>query len=363
MRGRENAFGFPLTDEIVPATSSPGARRSWTAIAKAMPGARVRHARGTGISEGSDEELAAAVELVRSQRVAILVLGERSGLTDEVDDGRVPRPPRPRADRPPAGAPRGGRGDRDARRPGRRQRPSARARMGRSTLRRDPARVGPRRGGPGPSLPPSRAPQTRVASCRYPCLATSARCPVSYRHHPTGGRSNPKGDYVDGPATPLWPFGFGRSYTTFELADLELERSAIPTDGSQDVVVRVSVRNTGELAGDEVVQLYARDEAATVARPVLELRGFRRVSLAPGEGEPCRSGSRPSSSRTSAPTTGGSSSPAPSACSRAGIDGPAVDRGPRADRSNDRTRRPSSVPDRDDARLTQISSRGSPGRR
>ena len=107
--------------------------------------------------------------------------------------------------------------------------------------------------------------------------------PVSYRHHPTGGRSNPKGDYVDGPATPLWPFGHGRSYSTFEIGDLHVDRSALPTDGSEDLVVRVAVRNTGERPGDQVVQLYARDEAATVARPVLELRGFRRVSLAPGE--------------------------------------------------------------------------------
>ena len=106
--------------------------------------------------------------------------------------------------------------------------------------------------------------------------------PVSYRHHPTGGRSNPKGNYVDGPTTPLWPFGYGRAYTTFQLANLRLDRERIATDGGA-VEVTADVCNVGDRAGDEVVQLYVRDEEATVARPVLELRGFRRVSLAPGE--------------------------------------------------------------------------------
>jgi beta-glucosidase len=106
--------------------------------------------------------------------------------------------------------------------------------------------------------------------------------PVSYRHHPTGGRSTWKGDYVDGPSTPLWPFGFGRSYTTFELSDLRLDRTEVPTDGGE-IVVTVDVRNTGSRRGDDVVQLYVRDPEATIARPVLELRGFRRVGLEPGE--------------------------------------------------------------------------------
>jgi beta-glucosidase len=106
--------------------------------------------------------------------------------------------------------------------------------------------------------------------------------PVSYRHHPTGGRSNWKGDYVDGPTAPLWPFGFGRSYTSFELSNLRLDRTQLPTDGGE-VLVSVDATNTGVRQGDEVVQLYVRDLEATVARPVLELRGFCRVGLAPGE--------------------------------------------------------------------------------
>jgi beta-glucosidase len=106
--------------------------------------------------------------------------------------------------------------------------------------------------------------------------------PLTYRHHPTGGRSNWKIDYVDGPTSPLWPFGHGRSYTTFELDHLQVDKAILVTSGDC-VTVRVDVTNTGRRAGEEVVQLYARDEEATVARPVLELCGFRRVALAAGE--------------------------------------------------------------------------------
>ena len=107
--------------------------------------------------------------------------------------------------------------------------------------------------------------------------------PVTYRHHPTGGHSQPKGDYVDGSVAPLWPFGFGLSYTTFEVdRTCASTGPRSPTDGGE-LAVSVDVANTGDRAGDEVVQLYVRDEEATVARPVLELRGFRRVTLAPGE--------------------------------------------------------------------------------
>jgi beta-glucosidase-like glycosyl hydrolase len=81
--------------------------------------------------------------------------------------------------------------------------------------------------------------------------------------------------------TPLFPFGHGRSYTSFEVGELRISAAEVPTDGEFTVSVRV--RNTGERAGDEVVQLYLRDVVAQVTRPVRQLAGFARVALEPGE--------------------------------------------------------------------------------
>ena len=106
--------------------------------------------------------------------------------------------------------------------------------------------------------------------------------PLTYRHHPTGGKSNWKIDYVDGTSSPLWPFGHGLSYTTFAIEHLRVDKSLLQTSGDT-VAIQVEVTNTGTRTGDEVVQLYVRDEEATVARPVRELRGFQRLRLAAGE--------------------------------------------------------------------------------
>lgn len=87
------------------------------------------------------------------------------------------------------------------------------------------------------------------------------------------------GDYVDSPATPLFAFGHGLSYTSFTYSELRIRGGEI----TEPVAITVDVANTGELAGDEVVQLYVRDDVASVARPERLLLGFARVSLAPGQ--------------------------------------------------------------------------------
>lgn len=105
--------------------------------------------------------------------------------------------------------------------------------------------------------------------------------PIYYNHKPSGGRSHWKGAYVDQSNTPLWPFGYGLSYTRFEFSDLQLNAPAVEMGGS--VTVSATVTNTGSRPGDEVVQLYTRDVLASVTRPVKELKGFRRIALQPGQ--------------------------------------------------------------------------------
>lgn len=101
--------------------------------------------------------------------------------------------------------------------------------------------------------------------------------PLSYNHHPTG-RGN---DYYDLSGEPLYPFGFGLSYTTFEISDLHLNQTHFKAN--ETMTATVNVKNKGSKAGSEVVQLYVKDLLASVSRPVIELKGFKKVYLRPGE--------------------------------------------------------------------------------
>jgi beta-glucosidase len=104
--------------------------------------------------------------------------------------------------------------------------------------------------------------------------------PRTYLQPPLGSSESAGISTLD--ATPLYPFGYGSSYTSFEVDALRISDAEVPTDGAFTVSVRV--RNTGPREGDEVVQLYLHDLVAEVARPVKQLVGFARVGLAPGEG-------------------------------------------------------------------------------
>ena len=114
---------------------------------------------------------------------------------------------------------------------------------------------------------------------------TTGQIPIYYNHRNTGRPGDPAAKYtskyLDLPLTPLFPFGFGLSYTTFEYNRLRLSSPRI--GGRDSLEVSVDVRNTGDRAGDEVVQLYVRDDVASVAQPVRALKAFRRVTLRPGE--------------------------------------------------------------------------------
>jgi beta-glucosidase len=110
--------------------------------------------------------------------------------------------------------------------------------------------------------------------------------PVYYAHDITGRPPNETrftSKYLDLPNAPLYAFGHGLSYTTFEYGDLVLSADMIPLGGS--LTVSATVTNTGAVAGAEVVQLYIRDLVASVVRPVKELKGFTKIYLEPGEQE------------------------------------------------------------------------------
>jgi beta-glucosidase len=109
--------------------------------------------------------------------------------------------------------------------------------------------------------------------------------PLYYNHMNTGRPPDPNNPYtskyIDTPWTPLYPFGYGLSYTEFRFSNLQLSAPRIRPDGS--LKVSVEVENIGKRAGDEVAELYIRDVAGSRTRPVKELKGFERITLRPGE--------------------------------------------------------------------------------
>jgi beta-glucosidase len=105
---------------------------------------------------------------------------------------------------------------------------------------------------------------------------SAAHIPVYYNHKPAARRG-----YLFDDVTPLYTFGYGLSYTTFEISAPRLQNPSIGV--TESVKVSVDVKNTGTRKGDEVVQLYIRDKVSSVTRPVKELKDFKRVTLEPGE--------------------------------------------------------------------------------
>jgi beta-glucosidase len=105
--------------------------------------------------------------------------------------------------------------------------------------------------------------------------------PIFYNHKPSGRRSNWHGDYVSEKVGPLYPFGYGLSYTSFTYDSLSIQREQATVGETLEISLQVT--NTGPVAGDEVVQLYIRDVYASSPRPVRELKAYQRLTLQPGE--------------------------------------------------------------------------------
>ena len=109
--------------------------------------------------------------------------------------------------------------------------------------------------------------------------------PISYNELPTGRPFDPNNKYtskyLDAPNTPLYPFGYGLSYTTFSLSNLHLSSSSVSAKGP--LTVTADIRNTGSVAGADVVQLYLHENYTSILQPVRKLEGFDRVTLSPGQ--------------------------------------------------------------------------------
>lgn len=115
---------------------------------------------------------------------------------------------------------------------------------------------------------------------------TVGQVPIYYNHKSSGRPTDGEGNvfwshYTDAPNAPLFPFGFGLSYTTFEYSGLKISSDEI--SGDEKLRVSVTVKNTGKVKGEEVVQLYIRDLVGSTTRPVKELKGFEKILLNPGE--------------------------------------------------------------------------------
>ena len=112
--------------------------------------------------------------------------------------------------------------------------------------------------------------------------------PIYYNHKNTGRPVDPnnptvdyRSKYEDAPVTPLYPFGYGLSYTTFNISNVQLSSATLNKGGK--ITVTAQVANTGKRDGEIVVQLYIRDLVGSVTRPVKELKGFQKVALKAGE--------------------------------------------------------------------------------
>lgn len=248
---------------------------------KVSPQTRVYYAQGCGVTDPSQEGFAEAVAIARQAEVAVLVVGGKSGLTPDCTCGEF----RDRAD---IGL------------------PGVQEELVRAIYETGTPVVVVLVNGRPYAIPwiaehipaiveawlPGEEGGAAVADVLFGDYNPGGKLPITfpraegqipifYGHKPSGGRSFPYGDYVSLSAKPLFPFGHGLSYTRFAFDNLQIAPKQVGAAGR--VQISVDVANVGERKGDEVVQLYVHDVVSSVTRPVKELKGFKRITLEPGE--------------------------------------------------------------------------------
>ena len=280
LQDRDNVFHQPLpevlgvADDFIQSISILGAIK-----AKVRSAVRIHYGKGCDVLDGSIEGFAEAVEAARQAQIAIVVVGDKAGLTDDCTSGEA----RDRAALDLPGI----------------QGQLVRAVYDTGTpvvlvlVNGRPVTLG----WMAESIPaiveawfPGEEGASAIADVLFGDVNPGGKLPITfprsagqvpifYGHRPSGGQSYWKVDYVETSVKPLYPFGHGLSYTRFEFGKLRIDSSAARVDG--EVTVQVDVSNVGERSGDEVVQLYTRQQVPRVTRPVKELKAFRRVTVAP----------------------------------------------------------------------------------
>jgi beta-glucosidase len=282
MKKQNNVFGMPvpeaheLAEDFIEAISVMEAIKC-----KVGAGTQVHYARGCEVQGNSTEGFAEAVEVARKAQVAIVVVGDKAGLTDDCTSGEA----RDRAVLTLPGV----------------QSQLVKAIYDTGT----PVVLVLVNGRPvtlewiAESVPaiveawfPAEEGANAIADVLFGDVNPSGKLPITfpravgqipifYGHRPSGGRSNWKINYVETSAKPLYPFGYGLSYTQFEYGNLRVSPQRVKPGGS--VSIELDIKNTGQRAGDEIVQLYTHQNVSYITRPVKELKGFKRITLNPGE--------------------------------------------------------------------------------
>jgi beta-glucosidase len=279
---KHNPFNQPLPDSVHATEDFITAISILDGIrAKVSPETQIHYAKGCDVLDTSTHGFAEAVEAARKAQVAVVVVGDKAGLTDDCTSGEA----RDRATLDLPGV----------------QNQLVKAIYDTGT----PIVLVLINGRPvsldwiADSVPaiveawfPSEEGGNAVADVLFGDVnpggklpitfpRTVGQIPIFYGHRPSGGRSHWKENYVETSVKPLYPFGHGLSYTRFEYNNLHISPGSV--QAGDEVVVQVDVTNVGERAGDEVVQLYIHQEASGITRPVKELKAFRRVTINPGQ--------------------------------------------------------------------------------